>query len=546
MTKSSFLSPNEGTEFSFTNWQDRFVLGILRAASVFGLVSLVAIFIDPTTSTTLRIIYVIVYLILLINTFAPIPYRWRAGFVLIVAFLLGVIELLSGGLVGAARLYLLGFVILTNLLFSYRASIMALALSAFTYATAGTAMLTNYYQPTLTIAIIGTWIDWVSSGATFIFIAATVNVALQMLQNEFQRAYESGRAMLTELQANRHTLEDRVAERTASLEKRTNELSAANAITQDIASAKEIEILLPLVVHAITEKFGYYHAGIYLLDEKTEYGYLQAASSEGGKRMLARQHQISLASEGILQRCVLKQTRQIVQDIPEDTARLEFPDLPSTRARAVFPLLVRERVIGVIDVHATQTNAFQESEIETLEIIADQFSLAIDNARLFADMQAIIEQTQQAGDTRSQLSWKELVNRKAPAYQYTPLAVQKIGIVPERRDDTGALLVPIILRGKNIGKIRLKRKSGTGTWLQQEEAMVQEISTQVALALENARLLEDAQTRASRERTLGEIATRISAATDVEAILRTTVQEVGKILGDSEIAVQLNPESMDT
>lgn len=75
--------------------------------------------------------------------------------------------------------------------------------------------------------------------------------------------------------------------------------------------------------------------------------------------------------------------------------------------------------------------------------------------------------------------------------------------------------------------------------------MVHEVAAQVALALENARLLEDAQMRASRERSLGEIATRISAGVDVEAILRTTVQEIGKILGDSEIAVQLNTESMD-
>ena len=75
--------------------------------------------------------------------------------------------------------------------------------------------------------------------------------------------------------------------------------------------------------------------------------------------------------------------------------------------------------------------------------------------------------------------------------------------------------------------------------------MVREVATQIALALENARLLEDAQNRAQRERSLGEISARISAEVDVESILRTTIQEIGKALGDSEISVQLNPQNMD-
>ena len=544
MTKVSLPNPTDISEFSLIHWQERFVLGILRAASVFGLVSMVSVF-NPTTSTPLRIFYVIVYLILLVITLVRVPYSWRAGFVLVIAYLLGVSELLAGGLLGAARLYLLGFIILTNLLFSYQTSVFALVLSTLTYFGTGAAILTHYYQPTLPTAVIGTWTDWGNNSATFIFIAATVNIALQMLQNEFHRSYQSGRVMLTELEANRHTLEERVSERTISLEKRAAELSATNELTQSISALKEIEILLPVVVHSITEKFGFYHAGTYLLDDKAEFAYLQAASSDGGKIMLARQDRVSLASEGILQRAVSKRTRQVAQNIQENAARLEHPDLPYTRSRAVLPMLARERVVGILDIHSTEPDAFQQTEVETLQIIADQFGLAIDNAKLFTDMQAIIEQSLQASDARSQLSWKELSTRKTPVYQYTPLAVQKIGIVPERHEEMGILSVPIMLRGKSIGKIHLRRKAGTGLWLQQEHAMVNEVAAQVALALENARLLEDAQTRASRERLLGEVATRISAATDVEAILRTTVQEIGKILGDSEVAVQLNPESVD-
>jgi GAF domain-containing protein len=375
------------------------------------------------------------------------------------------------------------------------------------------------------------------TGILVYFIVADLTSAMSRL-NTNTRLLETN---LTELQS----AQTELMNKTSALEKRTSQLLATNAVTQVITNAREIEVLLPVTVHSITEHFGYYHTGLYLVDDKFENAYLQASSSDGGKKMLARQHQVALTEEGILQRAISKRSRQVAQDIQPDLARLEHPELTFTRARAVFPFLVRERVIGVLDIHASEPDAFQETDLENLQIIADQFGLAIDNARLLSDMEAVIEQSQQTSDMRAYISWRELTHRKSPVYQYTPLAVQKIGMVPEHRDEASGLSVPILLRGKNIGKIHLRRKSGSGAWLAQEQAMVHEVAAQVALALENARLLEDAQARASRERSLSEIGARISAAVDVEAILRTTAQEIGKILGDSEVAVQLNPEVVD-
>ena len=261
--------------------------------------------------------------------------------------------------------------------------------------------------------------------------------------------------------------------------------------------------------------------------------------------MLARGHQINMRAESMFEKCILQQHYQIAQEILAETAELENPDIPLTRSRAIFPLLARGRTIGILDVHSEQPNTFQQSEVNVLQIIADQLGLAIENARLFAGMQTAIMQMQQASDMQAGMAWKEMTSRNMPAYQYTPLSVMKVSAMPERHEDPGTLSVPILLRGRSIGNIHLKRKTGSGTWAGQEQSMVRDIATQVALALENARLLEDAQMRASRERSLGEITTRISSGVDVEAILRTTVQEIGKILGDSEITVQLNPESMD-
>lgn len=546
MANSRPNTNNESFEFSIEHWQDRFVLGVLRAAAVFGFVSIIGIFIDPTTTGALRAIYTSVYAFLLVIIFARVPYLFRAGFILVAGYVLGIIEMGGGGLVGAARLYFLCTVIIINLLISYRASLYAMGVITLTYAIGGFLMLRGIYQPSLDIATIGTATDWVSSGTTFIFLCATVNIAINMLKTEFEKAYDSGNFMLQELRLNRKSLEERVTERTAALEKRTVQLAAANATSQSISTTKEIGELLPVAAHAIGQHFGYYNVGIYLTDEQKIYAFLLAASSENGKQMLARQHSITLSDEGVLQKAVYSRSPQVSQRLSEETVRQESPELRLTKARATLPLIARDRVIGIIDMHSTDPDAYQQPEIETLKIVAEQLSLAIENARLFADMEAIIQQFQQTSDTRAILSWSEIASRKISAYQYTPLAVQKLGAPPERREDSGGLAIPIRLRGQGIGRIYLKRKSGTAAWSTQEQAMVEEVATQIGLALENARLLDEAQTRASREQLLGNIAARISAAVDVEAILRTTAQEIGKALGDAEVTMQLNPTRMDS
>ncbi|MBV6395556.1 MAG: hypothetical protein HFACDABA_01133 [Anaerolineales bacterium] len=361
------------------------------------------------------------------------------------------------------------------------------------------------------------------------------------LSRATQRANANARLLeqnLTDLNA----AQSELLEKTNALEKRTEQLAAANAVTQTVIGMREIEDILPHAVASLAEKFDYYHVGIYLLDDKMEHGFLQAASSEGGKRMLARQHQIDLTDDGILQRAAKKRAAQTMQEVDLQTRQPMNPDLPLTRSFGAFPMLTRERVIGILDIQRVEPLAFSTSEVDTLQIIADQISLTIENARLFAEAQSVIEQMQQSSETRAELAWREIANRGAPVYQYTPLIVQKIGLPPERKEEPGLLSEPILLRGQGIGRIQIRRKSGPDGWLEAEQNMVREVAAQIALALDNARLLEEAQMHAAHERAISEMSARIGAASNIETILRATAQEVGKALGDAEITVKLRPE----
>ena len=341
-------------------------------------------------------------------------------------------------------------------------------------------------------------------------------------------------------------LERRVEERTLALTRRTSQLQAAAQVASQAAAIKDTGVLLNDIVRLISDQFGYYHAGIFLLDENHEYAILQAASSTGGQRMLARGHRLQIGKQGIVGFVAAQKQPRIALDTGVDAVYFDNPDLATTRSEAALPLIVRERVIGILDIQSEIPQAFSAEDIEIFQILADQVALAIENARLFNEMEFAVQQLQQTASMRVRESWMDIAEAQSRAYQYTPLGIQQVA--REYPPETGAekLHVPIVLHNRKIGEIKVKRKEEAERWEPHEQAMLTEIASQVALALENARLFDEARKRAERERSISEIAARIDSAHDVEAILRITAQEIGRAIGDSEVIVQIRPEDRET
>lgn len=336
-------------------------------------------------------------------------------------------------------------------------------------------------------------------------------------------------------------LEQIVENRTSELMRRTAQLRAATQVARRTAEIKDPSTLMEYAVQLISEQFGFYHSGIFLMDDRNEYAVLSAASSEGGKRMLARGHKLQVGKKGIVGFVAAQKRPRIALDTGTDVVFFDNPDLPDTRSEAALPLLARNRIIGVLDIQSEKPQAFSSEDIETLQTLADQLALAIDNSRLIEDMNRLVQQMEQSASTHAQEAWKDLLQTQSRAYQYTPLGIQVTAAGYSSASGEDHLSVPISLHDQNIGVIKVKRKDASA-WDPLEQTMLSEIASQVALALENARLFNDAQQRVNRERTIGEITTRIGAAHDVDAILRVTAQEIGKAIGDSEVSVEIHPE----
>ena len=261
-------------------------------------------------------------------------------------------------------------------------------------------------------------------------IITVIGITLALIDNyrtgtERARLNEVNIANL-ELQAMRASLEQRVHERTGALDRRTSQLEAASYVSRQTAAIQDPQILLSNVVDLITAQFGYYHAGIFLLDDRGRFAILQAASSEGGKRMLERGHRLEVGREGIVGYAAYQKRARIALDVGEEAVFFNNPDLPNTRSEVALPLTVRNKVIGVLDIQSYDQSAFAQDDLNTLQAMADQVALAIDNDRLVTESQTALRQLQEMTSESTYRTWRNRLIRKSHGYLYTPSGVSNL------------------------------------------------------------------------------------------------------------------------
>jgi len=347
-----------------------------------------------------------------------------------------------------------------------------------------------------------------------------------------------------ELQAIKENLEENVEERTAELNRRSSQLEAASIVSRTAAEERELETLLNSVVRQITQSFGYYHAGIFLTDTGSQYVLLQATSSAGGQKMLARGHKLPVARQGIVGYAAYQKRSRVSQNVNDEAAFLNNPDLPETRSELALPLLVRERLIGVLDIQSTERNAFSLDDIATLQTMADQIALAIENARLIEESRNSLEQLQKITIESTARVWKERIGKQVRGYRYTPIKLEALNQPSSQAPESPRLVkIPVKLRGQVIGNISMQRKNAELAWSGAEKEMIERIASQVALAIENARLLEESQRRAQKEQTVNEFSNRFSRSLDVDALLQSAVRELHRLPSVSEVSVYIEPAS---
>ncbi len=357
-------------------------------------------------------------------------------------------------------------------------------------------------------------------------------------------------------------------------ERTTNQLQAIADISQVATSTMGLSSLLPQLVDLIQDQLGLYHVQIFLLDDRREFAVLRASTGEAGKQLMGRGHRLAVGSRSVIGQTTQRSQTIYATDTSTDPMHRANEFLPGTRSELALPLLDGSRVIGALDVQSTEPNAFSSKDIETLEIMTSLIGVAIRNARLFEQIEASLTENRTLYD-QAQTSLREVerLNRQITGQAWLDFlstserdygvtltggelqrvanwspglaqAVQEGQTLLRQDGDSPVVAVPLDMRGQVVGAIEVTLPPHADPKTAQE--LIEAVSARLALALDNSRLFEEAQTLAQQEHMINEIGGRLQGVSAVDDILRLALSELTAALGAESAAVRLRSAPLET
>lgn len=350
--------------------------------------------------------------------------------------------------------------------------------------------------------------------------------------------------------------------RTLELGRRSMQLQIAAEIARAVTAVREVSELLDQAVEQLKDRMGFYHVAILLVDEQERFAVLRAATGEPGRRMLEQSYRVNLEEEGPVSYVISSGYHRIFLGAGDEAGGFGNPLLPGARSEIVLPLRVGRRIIGALEIYSPQETAFNADDATVFQSVADQLAVAIENTRLLEEMQQTLRELELASGQYTQESWRMSVERgrRGIGYRYRRLGIERVSdLSPEARnawlngapvvaseqpeaagggqEDGGAVAVPIKLRDQVVGVLDLNFENQSVS--PETLTLVEEIAGRLALALENARLLDETRQRAQRDRLIADITSQVRASMDIERILKTAVQGIGAALGTDRAFIQL-------
>ncbi len=361
------------------------------------------------------------------------------------------------------------------------------------------------------------------------------------------------------------------AQRAAINAQRGNSLLQAGAEIGQVSSIiSDLRTLLPEVANLLAKRFELYYVRIFLLDLATGQLRLAASSGDTGSQTAARAEQpISVGSAGAVGQTALRGRLNVVR--ASDGASLREGWELHTQAQAAIPLLDGQQVIGVLDVQSRSINAFDATELQALQIAANQITAAVRSARLIAEQARIAEENRALYSSAQEnireierlnrqltgIAWERYLNRTQEAAPLSGVTLEGEQILPvaewtppletaglkrepiriQRDGQPPVIAVPLLLRGEVIGAIEVET---TGS-IPAAEALelTQAVGQQLALSLENARLYEETGYTAAQQQQINAIAARMQQTNSVDELLRIALTELSRTLGAEAGSIRL-------
>ncbi|MBN2043666.1 MAG: GAF domain-containing protein [Anaerolineales bacterium] len=502
-------------------------------------------------------------ILLLLTIFRDrIPYIYRALGLISVAFAQGVSTFQGSGIVGDSRVWFMFVNVFATILIGFRAGLIANGLSLIAHIAAAYLTVNQYIIPKETATILyNTNADsWSSLIPNFTLISLVITLTIAIIIRGMEQSRDSLEETYSETQnlTNQLSKEQELLKRqTTALEKRTRYIEAAADVGKAATSVYNIDEMLDLVVNMISERFGFYQAGIFLIDDRGEYAVMEAASSDGGKRMLARSHKLRVGEEGMVGYVTSQGKVRIALDVGEEATHFSTPELPLTRSEMTLPLIWGGRIFGALDVQSTEENAFSEEDISSLTVLADQVSMAINNAKLFEELQTSLAAERQAFGEISRQAWHNLIRRSGSwGYRFsnnrttateTAWPDEMVKALEAKQvintfAENGSLSVPIMISDAPVGVIRVQKPTTGVDWTDDEKELIQTLTDRLSQALESARVYQASQMQAMQEQLTTEISGQLRRTLDIDTVLKTAAKELGNAFKAKEVVIRMAPD----
>ncbi len=357
--------------------------------------------------------------------------------------------------------------------------------------------------------------------------------------------------------------------------KLVSQLRATAEVAQTTTTMLDLDELLRRTVDFIRDRFAFYHVQIFLIDEDGRYANLVASTGEAGEALLGRGHRLAVGSQSIIGQVTRLGTPVSAQDTSTDAIHRMNELLPQTRSELAMPLIAGDQIIGALDVQSTRSNAYTQDDINSLQIMANQVSITIrnaqlfaaqkkalaDNRRLFLDAEANLREIERLNQRLSGEAWADYLRaRRVPSLGFTfddeqlrsdnqwtqtlKQAANKGRPVIKNDGKKQIVAVPIELRGETIGALEVEVLENT----RQSDTldMIQSIAQRLALSIDNARLFEQAQEVAQQELEVNAISSKIQGNSDMEEVLRIVLGELSRVLGAEQSSIRVGIASAGT
>jgi PAS domain S-box-containing protein len=383
--------------------------------------------------------------------------------------------------------------------------------------------------------------------------------SLLIIVNAVQLSVEKSRReelikINTELLVLQGGLEKRVAERTQAL-------SSVAEISTAASTILESDELLQKVVDLSKERFGFYHAHIYLLNEAGDTLVLASGAGEVGRQMVAEGRAIPLNQEqSLVTRAAREKKGVIVNDVTLAPDFLPNPMLPDTRSELAVPMIVGENVIGVFDVQSDVVGRFTDADISIQTTLAYQVASTVKNARQYHESMQFKLGIENSGDAVFATDVNGTIIYANPAFEkvygYTPAEVIgknpriiKSGVLSSENYQAfwGALLAKKAVTGEIVNKHkdgRLIYIAGTNSAIVNDAGVITgflAVHHDVTEQKQNQNL---ATQRAHQQEAINLITQKIQSATTIEEAMQVAARELGHALGQRQTLVALNPSAL--